>query len=75
MTKSTLSIKNNEEIEQKVRLPFTGIFSRIREALRPRPEDLVRSCPHCGQEFEEIRRYCMACGGQIWDDVLPEHLK
>jgi predicted RNA-binding Zn-ribbon protein involved in translation (DUF1610 family) len=48
------------------------LLPKIREALRPRPEDLKFYCPHCGQEHEETRRYCMACGGQIWTNVLSE---
>lgn len=40
--------------------------------LKPLPDDGKRSCPHCGHSFEGDRRYCLACGGQIWDDVLSE---
>ena len=75
MSKSISSKKDDRGNEKKFLLPFTGLFSLIRDALRPRPEDLVRYCPHCGQEFEETRRYCMSCGGQIWEDVLSEDLK
>jgi hypothetical protein len=38
--------------------------------LRPDSTSPNRRCPHCGHEFEGTRRYCIACGGQIWDDVL-----
>jgi hypothetical protein len=48
------------------------VLPKIREALRPRPEDLKVYCPHCGQELEETRRYCMACGGQVWTNVLSD---
>tara|TARA_Y100000590_G_scaffold314185_1_gene355191 strand:- start:356 stop:487 length:132 start_codon:yes stop_codon:yes gene_type:complete len=40
--------------------------------MRPNPEDLKDLCPHCGAEIEKTRRYCMACGGQIWTNVLSE---
>lgn len=53
---------------------FVGfkLLPKIREALRPRPEDLKHYCPHCGEELEETRRYCMACGGQVWTNVLSD---
>ena len=40
--------------------------------LKPLPDDGKRHCPHCGHAFEGERRYCHACKGQIWDDVLTE---
>lgn len=43
--------------------------------LKPLPDDGKRQCPHCGHSFEGERRYCLACGGQIWDDVLSEEQK
>ena len=51
-----------------------GAFAmkRIATFLRPLPGAGKRRCPHCGHEFEGERRYCIACGGQIWDDVLSE---
>ena len=51
------------------------LLPKIRESLRPRPEDLISKCPHCGTSFEGTRRYCMGCGGQIWDEVLSEDKK
>ena len=39
--------------------------------LKPLPED-KRRCPHCGHEYEGDRRYCLACGGQVWDNVIDE---
>ena len=48
-------------------------FRGVARALRPLPDDGVRRCPHCGHEFEGTRRYCLACGGQVWDDVLPKN--
>lgn len=44
----------------------------LAQALKPHPGGDRRHCPHCGYEFEGTRRYCIACGGQIWDDVLPD---
>lgn len=44
---------------------------KIAALLKPLPEG-KRRCPHCGHEFEGERRYCLGCGGQIWDDVLSE---
>lgn len=44
----------------------------LSQALKPHPGGDRRHCPHCGHEFEGTRRYCIACGGQIWDDVLPD---
>lgn len=44
----------------------------LSQALKPRPGCDRRHCPHCGHEFEGTRRYCVGCGGQIWDDVLPD---
>ena len=51
-----------------------GAFAmkRIATFLKPLPDTGKRRCPHCGHEFEGERRYCHACGGQIWDDVLSE---
>ena len=51
------------------------IYPKIREILRPRPEALKDLCPHCNEEVEENRRYCMACGGQIWTNVLSDDKK
>ena len=48
------------------------LFPHLMKMLRPLPEDLIQRCPHCGQSYEGTRRYCMACGGQIWSDVLPD---
>ena len=48
------------------------LLPRVIKALKPLPEDLINRCPHCGQSYEGTRRYCMACGGQIWSDVIPE---
>ena len=48
------------------------ILPRIREMIRPNPNDLRDLCPHCGEEIEKNRRYCMACGGQIWTNVLSD---
>ena len=48
------------------------ILPRIREMIRPNPNDLRNLCPHCGEEIEKNRRYCMACGGQIWTNVLSD---
>ena len=48
------------------------ILPRIREMIRPNPNDLRDLCPHCGEEIEKNRRYCMACGGQIWPNVLSD---
>ena len=48
------------------------ILPRIREMIQPNPNDLRDLCPHCGEEIEKNRRYCMACGGQIWTNVLSE---
>ena len=48
------------------------ILPRIREMIQPNPNDLRDLCPHCGEEIEKNRRYCMACGGQIWTNVLSD---
>ena len=48
------------------------ILPRIRAMIRPNPNDLRDLCPHCGEEIEKNRRYCMACGGQIWTNVLSD---
>jgi|TARA_B100001971_G_C17712279_1_gene297062 predicted amidophosphoribosyltransferase len=48
------------------------ILPKIREKIRPNLEDLKDLCPHCNEEVEKNRRYCMACGGQIWTNVISE---
>jgi len=48
------------------------ILPRIREMIRPNLNDLRNLCPHCGEEVEKDRRYCMSCGGQIWTNVLSD---
>lgn len=51
---------------------WTGrrLVKKIMVFLTPPPDAGQRHCPHCGHAFEGTRRYCLACGGQIWDDVL-----
>ena len=46
------------------------LLAKVRDLLKPAPDDGTRCCPHCGHTFEGTRRYCLACGGQIWDDVF-----
>ena len=48
------------------------ILPRIREMIRPNPNDIRNLCPHCSEEVEKDRRYCMSCGGQIWTKVLSD---
>lgn len=50
-----------------------GWITKARDALKPLPDDGTRRCPHCGHAFERTRRWCLACGGQIWDEVLSRH--
>lgn len=59
-------------------LAFTAVVAalvairKLAAYLKPLPDAGTRRCPHCGHEFQGERRYCIACGGQIWDDVLSE---
>jgi hypothetical protein len=49
-----------------------SFIQRLFPFLKPLPDTGVRQCPHCGHTYEGDRRYCLGCGGQVWDNVLHE---